>query len=640
MSRKKNLISLVSIVVFAAFSFRNIEKSKFEILYFQKVSSFIEEEKKLISEINSINIIDTNSTKKLIFRVEACRRKLKCIDFWLRYLEPNIHKKLNGPLPVEWETEVFEKNEKPHRREGAGLGLTEIHLNKENPSKDSLLSLTNQSLNAVTIYLADSITQQLQTPDVFFFCNRLYLLNLATIYTTGFECPNQKRVIVELQNMLEDVTEIYTTFNESFPQYTISENYITLYNKTIAFVKTQPKDYTLFNHYLFIKNYINPLFEMNQQFIASYDVYTKSNVDFSLNNQTNSIFDKALFYAQNTKGIYSNISDDKILNEIDSIGKLLFYDPILSENNLRSCASCHKPKEHFTDTTIRTAIQFNKNDVLPRNTPSLINAPFNHLLMLDGKLNHLQQQFQTVTSNPIEMGSNNHEILKKVLSCATYKTTFQKLLTHTPSENEININHISSAVTFYYSKFSQYYSPFDESINKSYTLEASAIEGFNIFMSKAQCATCHFLPTFSGIKPPFVSNEFEVIGVPNDTNFKKISPDKGRYLVNPASETINAFRTNTIRNTAKTKPYMHNGVFNTMNEVINFYNNGGGNGHHLQVSNQTLSEDSLQLTEIEKKQLISFVNSLNENIKFESSPTSLPKSTNSKLNKRKVGGEY
>ena len=440
--------------------------------------------------------------------------------------------------------------------------------------------------------------------------------------------------------MLVDVKEIYEVYNISFPDHSINEPYLDLYNQTILFVKKEPKDFTEFNHFIFVKNFINPLFALNQQLIAKYKFYPKSLVDYTLNNTTQSIFDKSLFFAQNTKGIYSRIKDKEVLQEIDSIGKLLFYDPILSGNNLRSCNSCHKSDEFFTDTISQTALHFNKTDRLSRNAPSLVNAPFNHLIMLDGKLLDLQEQGRTVITSPLEMGSEQNEVVEKIMSCPTYKSAFKKYLKHTPTKNEIDLDHIVSAITFYAGKFSQYYSPFDNAMNENEPLDENAIKGFNLFMSKAQCATCHFAPTFSGIKPPYIGNEFEVIGVPTDTSYSSLSKDKGRYDAYPERETLNAFRTTTVRNAVNTKPYMHNGVFKTLEEVIDFYDGGGGAGHHLAVENQTLPADSLFLSDLEKKQLISFIVSLNEDVKFEEPPTSLPFSKNKELKNRKVGGEY
>ena len=285
-------------------------------------------------------------------------------------------------------------------------------------------------------------------------------------------------------------------------------------------------------------------------------------------------------------------------------------------------------------------MQFSKKDFLPRNSPSLINVVYNHLIMLDGKHISLQDQTKAVITEPTELGGTEAAILKKVLSCPTYKKAFTKLLALTPQETEITFEHITSAITFYYSKFSKYYAPFDNAMNKTALLNDEARKGFNIFMGKAQCATCHFVPQFNGVKPPFVGSEFEVIGVPADTFFHALSTDKGRYLVNPAKETMNAFRTGSLRNAQFTGPYMHNGVFKTMEEVIDFYDAGGGAGKGLSVDNQTLSADSLHLDKDQKRQLIQFMQSLTEKIAFEAPPAALPVSTIPSLNTRKVGGNY
>jgi cytochrome c peroxidase len=322
------------------------------------------------------------------------------------------------------------------------------------------------------------------------------------------------------------------------------------------------------------------------------------------------------------------------------MGKLLFYDPILSGNNKRSCASCHKPIEFFTDTTTATALQFDQKQHLPRNTPSLVNSVFNHLVMLDGKHIALQGQAKDVIQNPREMNSSEKELLQKVMSCKQYKTAFKKFARYTPEEKNVSLSHIVAAITFYYADFSYYDAPFDDAMNGKTVLNDAEKKGFNLFMSKAQCATCHFVPQFNGVKPPYTGSEFEVIGVPEDSSYKRLSPDKGRFEINPVSEMMNAFRTGTVRNAIHTKPYMHNGALQTLDQVIDLYNEGGGVGKKLVVENQTLSADLLNLTEEERNNLLAFIRSLNENIIFEDPPPALPVSSNKKLNKRKVGGEY
>jgi cytochrome c peroxidase len=632
---------LLILIIIASASFKKTkEKVEYGLHYSNGLKEFEFKQAQLLSSIQKSDLSSGEQIEKIKEQISIVRTHLKKMDFWFRYLEPISYKKINGPLPVEWETEVFEKFEKPYKREGAGLTLAALYLQEANPSKDSLLKLIHFSLSATKTFYADSITTHLNTFDHFYLCNRLFLLNLAAIYTTGFECPESSSIVPELRLMLSDVQSTYLSFNHSFPNTALSENYLNVYQNAIQFINQQPNDFEKFDHFTFIKEYVNPLFALNQKFIVDYKVVSKSYVDYSLNKNASSIFSKSLYRGQNTKGIFIRINDEKTLAEIEQLGRLLFYDPILSGNNLRSCASCHKPSQYFTDTLTHTSLQFDAKQALPRNSPTLLNSPYNHLLMLDGKHISMQDQAHAVITNSLEMACAEKDVLKKILSCEEYKRAFKQLLKYTPQSPQISMEHISSALTLYYSKFSKYYSPFDEAMNSNANIHASVKNGFNIFMSKAECATCHFAPQFNGVKPPYVGSEFEVIGVPQDKEFKNLSPDKGRYEINPAFETENAFRTGTIRNAAKTKPYMHNGVFGDLNEVIDFYDAGGGAGRGLTVVNQTLSSDSLHLTKEEKSDLLAFMQSLTEDVKFEMPPQKLPESKIKKLNTRKVGGEY
>lgn len=640
---KKKLLIVCTLIVTISFSFSFKNSSNAEpyvALYSSRNVALEADFGHLLKVIDKSNLMDSNEIAILQNQILSTRKTLKSFDFWARYVEPIAYKKLNGPLPVEWETEVFEKFEKPYKREGAGLTLAALYLEEENPSKDSLRILIVQAQQANAIYKEDSITKQLESFDHFYFCNRLFLLNLAAIYTTGFECPNSDAVIPELRLMMENVNDIYKAYNLSYPATVLTDEYLTLYQNTIAFVNLQPQNSEQFDHFNFIKNYVNPLFSINQKLLVQYRALTKSTMDFALNKSAPSIFSKALYNGQNSKGIYFNVEDKEALASIDKLGKLLFYDPILSGNNQRSCASCHKPTEFFTDTIATTSFAFDHATFLSRNTPTLINVPYNHLIMYDGKHISLQDQTKDVIHNANEMKANPNELLGKILSCNEYKKGFEKLLPYTPMERKITFEHISSALTFYYSKFSHANSEIDLAMNNLKLLNVNAQKGFNLFMSKAQCATCHFVPQFNGVKPPYVGSEFEVLGTPATKDFKNLSTDKGRYLINPAKETLNAFRTGSLRNIMHTAPYMHNGVFNTMEEVVDFYDAGGGEGRGLHVPNQTLSSDSLHLTANEKLDLISFLTALGEDVPFEAPPRKLPVSANKKLNNRLVGGSY
>lgn len=641
MNKKITLLALSVIIVFATLSFKDDSKQNaYTNIYYAGLKALGKTQSMLMATIETADFSNPQHMESVRFQLHNARLRMKGVDIWLRYLDPLQYKKINSPLPVEWETEVFEKFEKPYKRDGAGFTLAELYLEEEHIDKDSLRRLVEAAISATLSYRADSITNELKTYHHFFLCNRLHLLNLAAIYTTGFECPDVEQVVPELRSMMSDAKGIYIAFNQTFPETPLTAKYLSLYDSAIAFVNAQPADYSQFDHYTFIRNYANPLFALNQQMIRDYKVVTRSTVDYSLSKEVSSVFDKNLYYGQSTKGIFLRVRDEAVLAEIDSLGKKLFYDPMLSLNNERSCASCHKPTEFFTDTVASTAFHFDHKGSLPRNTPTLINAQYNHLAMLDGKHISLQNQVKDVINNPTEMNCDEKEILKKVMSCKDYKVVLKQLLKLTPQEKEVTIDHISSALTYYYSKYSKYYSPFDEAMNKQAEASANVKEGFNLFMSKAQCATCHFVPQFNGVKPPYIGSEFEVLGVPADTLYKKLSDDKGRYNVNPAKETLHAFRTGTVRNAAKTAPYMHNGVFKTLEQVIDFYDGGGGAGRGLQVDNQTLSSDSLKLTVMDKSNLIAFIKALDENIVFEQTPEKLPASKNKKLNQRIVGGTY
>lgn len=343
---KKIVILFLLISLIGLFSFRKKAETSYEILYNTNISLLVEEQEKLVQLIKSKKSIDSFSSEDVNNEIKQCRKRMKTVDFWIRYFDPINYKLINGPLPVEWETEVFEKFEKPYRREGAGFTLAQLYLNEENFNKDSLEILIQKSVIATKTYQSPEIKVNLKNPETFYFCNRLFLLNLATIYTTGFECPETENVILEMQEMLLGVKTIYEAYNESFSKTSIPTSYLQLYKKTTEFVENQPKDYTKFDHFVFIRDYINPLFALNQQQIGQYGFYSKNNLDFTLDNEVKSIFDKNLFFAQNIKGEFSSIKDPGTLRQIDSLGKLLFYDPILSGNNERSCVSCHK-SENF-----------------------------------------------------------------------------------------------------------------------------------------------------------------------------------------------------------------------------------------------------------------------------------------------------
>jgi cytochrome c peroxidase len=131
--------------------------------------------------------------------------------------------------------------------------------------------------------------------------------------------------------------------------------------------------------------------------------------------------------------------------------------------------------------------------------------------------------------------------------------------------------------------------------------------GMNLYMGKALCATCHFVPLTNGTVPPlFLETEKEVIGVPKTAANKELDDDVGFYTVFKEDIHKYMFKTPTVRNAELTAPYMHNGAYNTLEQVMDFYNKGGGGGLGFDLPHQTLPFDNLNLSEEEIDALVAF----------------------------------
>ena len=176
-------------------------------------------------------------------------------------------------------------------------------------------------------------------------------------------------------------------------------------------------------------------------------------------------------------------------------------------------------------------------------------------------------------------------------------------------------------------------------------LTAEVKKGFNLFMGKANCGTCHFAPNFSGLVPPlFDESESEVLGVRINADSLILDDDLGRYASGiPSYEAEfykHSFKTLSVRNVKFSAPYFHNGGFTSLREVMDFYNNGGGAGRGLDVPYQTLSADSLNLNEDEINAIISFMEALSDTSNTQRKPVSLPEWEQEGLETRVLGGLY
>lgn len=330
------------------------------------------------------------------------------------------------------------------------------------------------------------------------------------------------------------------------------------------------------------------------------------------------------------------------------LGRRLFFDPVLSGDNRRACASCHRPERAYSDPSARSA-GFRMPGPGPhpggeRNAPSLVYAAFQTAQFWDLRVPLLEDQIGHVVADRKEFNTTFASIEAKIRALPGYAWAFARAFPQAGPE-AIGEATIASALAQYVRSLAGWNSPFDRyARSESDTLDPAAVRGFNLFMGKAACATCHFPPAFNGTVPPlYRETEAEVLGVPAgpDTLRPALDPDPGRRRVRPTHLWTGAFKTPTVRNAALTAPYMHNGAFPDLEGVVRFYDRGGGAGMGLKVPNQTLPADSLGLSEGERRDLVAFMESLTDDPLKAHGPGILPQAPGRPdLAARPPGGEY
>jgi cytochrome c peroxidase len=293
------------------------------------------------------------------------------------------------------------------------------------------------------------------------------------------------------------------------------------------------------------------------------------------------------------------------------LGKKLFFDPSLSESGTRSCAFCHQPDKDFTDRLAKNT-SIHGDTLLDRNTPTLINAALQSNQFYDMRALTLEAQANDVLHDRAEMDGSIQKIVDYLRQNEAYKSLFAAAYPE-KKENPIDSMNVLNALASYERSLTKLNSRFDQYMRgDSSALTPEEVKGFNLFMGKAKCATCHFMPLFNGMTPPnYTESEAEVIGVPVSLTDSVIDPDLGWYKINGVASYKHAFKTPTVRNIEKTAPYMHNGIDTTLAQVMEFYNNAGAVGLEIKLPNNTLPEDSLHLTDNEIDDIIAFMKSLN-----------------------------
>lgn len=282
------------------------------------------------------------------------------------------------------------------------------------------------------------------------------------------------------------------------------------------------------------------------------------------------------------------------INSKAQLGKKLFSEKILSKDSSVSCASCHIPKYAFADTVAFSVGIGGK--LTKRNTPSVLNMKNRPYYFWDGRAVSLEEQALMPIQNPDEMGLPIDEAVKRLNESREYKNLFQKIFRQKPTAKNLAV-----AFSAFEQTLETVDSKFDDWSNDLKKLTAQEERGRQLFVGdKAKCFDCHRMEDFT-------TDEFKNIGLYNGKELN----DAGLFNITNKETDKGKFKTPGLRNIAVTAPYMHNGMFKTLEEVVEYYNNPG-----KFISNPINIDDALKeplgLTDKEKKDIVAFLKTLTD----------------------------
>lgn len=556
----------------------------------------------LKEKIGGLSAVDTPAVADAIFALKATRMAYKKIEFIMEYY-------FKYPVNLYNRAPVYEIEE-PYMEFQAPVGLQVIEdlLTDENPfqHKKELLEQAEVILSSaadIPAIMHGFETNEGQVAAAI----RQELIRVMTLGITGYDAPKLKTGIAEASVALQSVKKVLTPLLENIHSRNADSvrRYLDICLEHLA----QHIAFDDFDRMAFLTKAALPLQTHLNHFIQDQDWHIDDGS--ILNYKAKNLFSRDAF---RTDSFLTNSKDTGTL--LVSLGKTLFNEKRLSGNGKRSCITCHNPEKYFTDALAKS-IAFNEQETVARNAPTLLYAALQHGQFLDARSATLEDQIVAVLGNPNEMNADLQKVPANINDKA-YRKLFKKAFPHTHKDSLITVATIARAIAAFERTLTPFNSSFDRYIQGDHNaMSPGQVRGFNLFMGKAQCGTCHFAPLFNGLLPPYYTvTELEVLGVPKNGSLTHPlwDEDEGRYSVFKIKFYKGAFKTPTVRNSSATAPYMHNGSFRTMEEVIEFYNKGGGEGIGLATPTQTLSSDPLHLTPAEVKDVVDFISSLKDEI--------------------------
>jgi cytochrome c peroxidase len=567
-----------------------------DVIYSKFISDFnqIEKTLEIFSEVKE-------GTSDLELNYIKLRRQFKASEPLLYYLfKDEYNRYLNGaPLP-KLEPSVPEIS----IIQPKGLQRLDELMNEEQIDIKSVKKIAKDMLTSIR-YIK-KIIGGIKIQDRYILeASRIQLVRIASLSLSGFDTPGGS-------NYLDDIKSNIHTLSFIFDKYD-QDVIVDMLDNLLEDVNLK-QNVEVVDVASLIKDYINPIYKEILDYHLDSGIEHVSEASDQLlqvNYYTENIFDEDFL----NPSTYSRIVPTPYFPQQSNLGKLLFHDPIMSKDKTKTCGSCHNPALAFTDG-LKVMLNDQPSSQKNRNTPTLINSIFSKKYFHDMRASKPDLQVDHVVYNDEEFNIDYVELIKRLKSNETYTELFSEAF---PDNTQAITRYtITTSFTQYVTSLSGFDSQFDRYMRGEIDdIDSEVLKGFNLFMGKGACGSCHFLPTFNGLVPPgFDESESEILGVlaTNDFNNPLLDQDPGRMQngnLKEASEIYNrSFKTPTVRNVSLTAPYMHNGVHTTLEEVMTFYNNGGGQGMGLKVPYQTLPPDSLGLTTAEQDQIIRFMESL------------------------------
>lgn len=597
----------------------------------------------LQNELKELLVVLPNQNKELLTqKFKKARLSYKSIEPISAYFFANQESFLNGaPLMSFYSEKVLADAEAPKGfqiLEETLFATEKIDIHEaERLIKSMLNVLQEQQLKFKTLPVEDRQVFELLREE---------LIRINTMTLAGFDSPVLGHSLEEASVAWKSTYTILTPYLErqrKLNHPALAKDIERLYHEGINFFKT----HTNFDHFdraFFTRNIADPLYGKILDFHLSCFIETidqVTNLPQRVNYKAKSIYASDFLNPQSFSKYGREPENEKLVQ----LGKLLFFDPILSGNNKRACASCHSPKLGFGDGRAKS-LAFDGKSTVSRNAPTLLNVSLQNDFFWDLRSEHLATQIDHVVLSKDEFNTDFTEMVNKIRKSKEYVKIFSEAYHMPLSERSVSISSIKQSLVYYSRSLTSINTPFDQYMRKEVNqIDEQVITGYNLFMGKAACGTCHFAPTFFGTVPPrFYDTEGEVLGVPATSANKQWDSDMGRFdnFKYYNFEFLKGqFKTATVRNVAITGPYMHNGVYQTLNEVVDFYNHGGGVGLGFEIADQTLPSDSLHLSNLEKQQLIAFMKALTDTSVDMTIPNRLPGfPAEMNLNARQIGGEY